>query len=31
MAKALRGAFGEIVVRPSDLAELVGAVKAAIG
>jgi flotillin len=31
LAKALRGAFGEITVRPSELTELVGAVKAAIG
>jgi uncharacterized membrane protein YqiK len=31
VAKALRGAFGEITVRPTDLTELVGAVKAVVG
>ena len=31
LAKALRGAFGQITVRPTDLTELVGAVKAAVG
>jgi len=31
VAKALRGAFGQITVRPTDLTELVGAVKAVVG
>ena len=31
LARALRGAFGEIVLRPTDLGELVGAFKAALG
>jgi hypothetical protein len=31
LARALRGAFGEITVRPSELSELVGAVRQALG